>query len=88
MARVYADVNQSMPRSYWDYDGVNISQFPVSACYGDAYAPCLCVSVSLRVRVWRPNNRLTVALAVDSNRADLDSGLACVREKLLCGMEC
>lgn len=25
MARVYAEVNQSMPRSYWDYDGVNIS---------------------------------------------------------------
>jgi hypothetical protein len=25
MARVYADVNQSMPRSYWDYDSVNIS---------------------------------------------------------------
>jgi casein kinase II subunit alpha len=25
MARVYADVNTTMPRSYWDYDGVNIS---------------------------------------------------------------
>ena len=25
MARVYADVNQTMPRSYWDYDSVNIS---------------------------------------------------------------
>lgn len=25
MARVYADVNQKMPRSYWDYDSVNIS---------------------------------------------------------------
>jgi casein kinase II subunit alpha len=25
MARVYADVNQHMPRSYWDYDSVNIS---------------------------------------------------------------
>jgi casein kinase II subunit alpha len=25
MARVYADVNKHMPRSYWDYDGVNIS---------------------------------------------------------------
>ncbi|KPM40719.1 Casein kinase II subunit alpha [Neonectria ditissima] len=25
MARVYADVNQNMPRSYWDYDSVNIS---------------------------------------------------------------
>ncbi|KAI5811858.1 casein kinase II [Pyronema omphalodes] len=24
MARVYADVNQRMPRSYWDYDSVNI----------------------------------------------------------------
>lgn len=24
MARVYADVNQNMPRSYWDYDSVNI----------------------------------------------------------------
>lgn len=25
MARVYADVNQHMPKSYWDYDSVNIS---------------------------------------------------------------
>jgi casein kinase II subunit alpha len=25
MARVYADVNQQMPRQYWDYDSVNIS---------------------------------------------------------------
>jgi hypothetical protein len=24
MARVYADVNENMPRSYWDYDSVNI----------------------------------------------------------------
>ena len=24
-ARVYADVNQQMPRAYWDYDSVNIS---------------------------------------------------------------
>jgi hypothetical protein len=27
MARVYADVNTTMPRSYWDYDGVNISRW-------------------------------------------------------------
>jgi hypothetical protein len=27
MARVYADVNQNMPRSYWDYDSVNISEW-------------------------------------------------------------
>jgi hypothetical protein len=26
MARVYAEVNQNMPRSYWDYDSVNIGQ--------------------------------------------------------------
>lgn len=25
MARVYADVNQLMPRAYWDYDSVNIA---------------------------------------------------------------
>ena len=25
MARVYADVNNQMPRSYWDYDSVNIT---------------------------------------------------------------
>jgi hypothetical protein len=25
MARVYADINANMPRSYWDYDSVNIS---------------------------------------------------------------
>ncbi|KJR83057.1 uncharacterized protein SPSK_04646 [Sporothrix schenckii 1099-18] len=28
MARVYADVNQNMPRAYWDYDSVNISEQP------------------------------------------------------------
>lgn len=27
MARVYADVNQNLPRSYWDYDSVNISEY-------------------------------------------------------------
>lgn len=26
MARVYADVNQNMPRTYWDYDSVNIGE--------------------------------------------------------------
>lgn len=25
MSRVYADVNDRMPRAYWDYDSVNIS---------------------------------------------------------------
>lgn len=25
VARVYADVNQHLPRSYWDYDSVNIA---------------------------------------------------------------
>jgi hypothetical protein len=25
VARVYADVNANMPRSYWDYDSVNIA---------------------------------------------------------------
>ncbi len=25
MARVYADVNANMPRSYWDYDSVAIA---------------------------------------------------------------
>ena len=25
MARVYADVNQHKPKSYWDYDSVNIT---------------------------------------------------------------
>lgn len=25
MSRVYAEVNQNMPRSYWDYDSVNIT---------------------------------------------------------------
>lgn len=28
MARVYAEVNQNMPRAYWDYDSVNISEDP------------------------------------------------------------
>lgn len=25
MARVYADVNQHMPKAYWEYDSVNIT---------------------------------------------------------------
>lgn len=25
MARVYADINDHMPRAYWDYDSVNVS---------------------------------------------------------------
>ena len=25
MARVYADINAKMPRSYWDYDSVSIA---------------------------------------------------------------
>jgi casein kinase II subunit alpha len=25
MPRIYADVNQQMPRSYWDYDSMNIT---------------------------------------------------------------
>ena len=25
MARVYADVNKHMPKSYWEYDSVNIT---------------------------------------------------------------
>merc|ERR1712093_767632 len=38
MARVYADVNQQMPRSYWDYDSVNITwevlgSLPGHQCY-------------------------------------------------------
>lgn len=35
MARVYADVNQNMPRAYWDYDSVNISAsiHPIEPCH-------------------------------------------------------
>lgn len=33
MARVYADVNQNMPRSYWDYDSVNISGSTCSSLF-------------------------------------------------------
>ena len=36
VARVYADVNQSMPRSYWDYDSVNISESGLSPFPGPA----------------------------------------------------
>ena len=36
VARVYADVNQSMPRSYWDYDSVNISESGLSPSPGPA----------------------------------------------------
>lgn len=32
MARVYADVNENMPRSYWDYDSVNIQWGVLENC--------------------------------------------------------
>jgi hypothetical protein len=38
MARVYADVNQNMPRSYWDYDSVNIGRSPKHPCSAHARA--------------------------------------------------
>jgi casein kinase II subunit alpha len=49
MARVYADVNSNLPRSYWDYDSVNISQSifaPVPSLATMLYAPVeLCSNV-------------------------------------------
>lgn len=47
MARVYADVNQNMPRAYWDYDSVNISElsgsvqpYPRYACWQSRACAC------------------------------------------------
>jgi hypothetical protein len=45
MARVYADVNANMPRSYWDYDSVNISwgvleNYEVVRKIGESARPC------------------------------------------------
>ncbi|KAK3181291.1 Casein kinase II subunit alpha' [Lecanicillium sp. MT-2017a] len=52
MARVYADVNQNMPRSYWDYDSVNISAyFPKKA------EPALCWGVLENYEVVRKIGR-------------------------------
>lgn len=48
MARVYADVNANMPRSYWDYDSVAISwgvleNYEIVRKIGEApLAQCLC----------------------------------------------
>lgn len=49
MARVYADVNQNMPRSYWDYDSVNIGQSRSSPCLA-----AFCRPSSLVSRLRRP----------------------------------
>lgn len=44
MARVYADVNQHMPKSYWEYDSVNITwgvleNYEVVRKIGTSFAP-------------------------------------------------
>lgn len=49
MSRVYADVNQNMPRSYWDYDSVNIGQSRSSPCLA-----AFCRPSSLVSRLRRP----------------------------------
>ena len=46
MARVYADVNQHMPKSYWEYDSVNITwgvleNYEVVRKIGQSYKACL-----------------------------------------------
>ena len=46
MARVYADVNQHMPKSYWEYDSVNITwgvleNYEVVRKIGELLAFCL-----------------------------------------------
>ena len=46
MARVYADVNQHMPKSYWEYDSVNITwgvleNYEVVRKIGDLSSICL-----------------------------------------------
>ena len=50
MARVYADVNQHMPKSYWEYDSVNITwgvleNYEVVRKIGLSYAAHLIYSV-------------------------------------------
>ena len=52
MARVYADVNEHMPRSYWDYDSVNISwgvleNYEVVRKIGKAEEPSLPVGIAM-----------------------------------------
>ena len=49
MARVYADVNQNMPRSYWDYDSVNISK--CSAISAHLNLPLVQLSLSANPRL-------------------------------------
>ena len=58
MARVYADVNQNLPRSYWDYDSVNISKLPDHGLSWKQ-APYFAVAVSGTdmVRSWRMAER-------------------------------
>ena len=54
MARVYADVNQQMPRAYWDYDSVNITwgvleNYEVVRKIGS----CLCLGLPSSHKGWR-----------------------------------
>ena len=53
MARVYADVNQNMPRSYWDYDSVNIG---ASLLVAPRSLPC---PPTIRARYLFPRYMLT-----------------------------
>jgi hypothetical protein len=49
MARVYAEVNQNMPRSYWDYDSVNIGQSSRQPPPRDKRVPAVAVDSPLLV---------------------------------------
>jgi hypothetical protein len=56
MARVYADVNQNMPRAYWDYDSVNISELSGSVQPYPLYAlaiACLVRTIRLTFSMLR-----------------------------------
>ena len=54
MARVYADVNQNMPRAYWDYDSVNISELSGSVLPNPSYASA--------TACFGRTNRLTISM--------------------------
>lgn len=54
MARVYADVNQNMPRAYWDYDSVNISE-PLLPLSPPRHPPP--VPPQKQILTWRPSSQ-------------------------------
>lgn len=70
MARVYADVNQNLPRSYWDYDSVNISKLisSLSGLLGASLSSARYCCPSLHKVSFSGDNQPCVGVCLEAKR--------------------